>query len=127
MKLPYPDSFFDAVIDIECIYANSLNDTLIILSEIHRVLKPRGMIFSKTFATGMSGEDNAKSLMDEPNTYIEMLEGPLRDDYGIIRLTPENQIEKIYHLFKDLKYDYVTRTDKNRSNIINEWIIQGIK
>tara|TARA_B110000003_G_scaffold148947_1_gene149962 strand:+ start:311 stop:976 length:666 start_codon:yes stop_codon:yes gene_type:complete len=127
MKLPYPDGFFDAVIDIECIYANSLNDTSIILGEIHRVLKNRGMIFSKTFATGMSGEDTAKKLTDEPNTYIEMPDGPLRDDYGIIRLTPENEIGKIYHLFKDLKFDSVIRTDKNRSNIIPEWLIQGIK
>jgi ubiquinone/menaquinone biosynthesis C-methylase UbiE len=127
MKLPYPDSFFDSVIDIECIYANSLDDTSIILSEIHRVLKPRGMIFSKTFATGMSGEDTGISLIDEPNTFIEMLDGPLRDDYGFIRLTPENEIAKIYHLFKDLQYDSVTRSDKNRSNVITEWVIQGIK
>jgi SAM-dependent methyltransferase len=127
MNLPYPDSFFDAVIDIECIYANSLHDTKIILSEIHRVLKPSGNIFSKTFATGMSGENTAISLLNELHTYIEMPDGPLRDDYGIIRLTSENEIPEIYHLFNDLQYDLITRTDKNRSNKISEWAIQGIK
>ena len=117
MKLTYPDNYFDAVIDIECIYANSLSDTSIILKEIYRVLKPKGSIFSKTFSTGMSGEDTGISLIDEPNTYVEMLDGPLRDDYGIIRLTSEKEIAEIYHLFKDLQYDSVTRTDKNRTKI----------
>ena len=127
MKLPYPDGFFDSVIDVECIYANSLKDTKVILSEIYRVLKPSGTIFSKTFATGMSGESTGTRLIDEFNTFITMPDGPLRADYGIIRLTSEDEILKIYNLFSDLRYDLVTRTDKRQSNIIPEWVIQGIK
>ena len=38
-----------------------------------------------------------------------------------------SQITKIYHLFRNLEYDFITRTDKNRSNKLSEWIIQGIK
>lgn len=42
MALPYDDASFDSVIDIECLYANSLADTKKIISEIHRVLRPGG-------------------------------------------------------------------------------------
>ena len=127
MSLPYPDSKFDAVIDVECIYANSLKDTSLILDEVYRVLKPGGLIFSKTFSSGMSGERTAVALDGEPNTFLEMPDGPLRKDYGIIRLTSENEITKIYHLFSNLEYDLTTRTDRNRSKELLEWIIQGVK
>ena len=127
MNLPYDDHTFDAVLDVECIYANSLKDSSIILEEIHRVLKLNGLIFSKTFSSEMSGQETATSLEDEPNTFIKMPDGPLRDDYGIIRLTAEDEIKDIYHLFNDLQYDFISRTDRNRSNVIHEWVIQGRK
>ena len=75
----------------------------------------------------MIGEDSAKSLINEPHTYVKMTDGPLRDDYRIIRLTDESEITKIYHLFRNIEYDLITRTDKNRSNKLSEWVIQGIK
>lgn len=127
MDLPYKNSFFDAVIDIECIYANSLKDTALILSEVHRVLKPGGLLFSKTFGDEMSGRETAVEAEDEPNTYLSMPDGPLRDDYGIIRLTSESQIKNIYSIFSDIKYDYIYRSDADRSKVIPEWLIQAKK
>jgi SAM-dependent methyltransferase len=127
MKLPYSDSTFHAVLDVECIYANSLADTSVILDEVYRVLKPGGWIFSKAFSTGMSGENTGLIMEGEPHTYIEMPDGPLRKDYGIIRLTSEEEIPKIFHQFSNIEYDVITRTDKNRTRKLSEWIIQGRK
>lgn len=127
MNLPYADSYFDAVIDIECIYANTLEDSLIILKEIHRVLKNKGLFFSKTFGDGMSGKETAIRHKTESNTYLNMPDGPLREDYGIIRLTAEHQINEIYSLFSDIQYDYIQRSDFNRSHVIPEWVIQAKK
>jgi len=127
MNLPYPDLEFDAIIDVECISANSLVDSEKILNEIYRVLKPGGVIYSKTFSTGMSGEKTATSLKNEPHTYISMPDGPISQDFGVLRLVDEGEIKNIYHLFKNLQYDLITRTDKNRSDKLSEWVIQGIK
>lgn len=124
MCLPYEDSVFDAVIDVECIYANTLADTEVILREIHRVLKPGGLFYSKTFSIGMSGESTGERLDDEPNTFLKMPDGPLRSDYGIIRLTSKNEISEIYQQFSDIEIDYILRTDKNSSRQLKEWIIQ---
>jgi ubiquinone/menaquinone biosynthesis C-methylase UbiE len=127
LNLPYDDAMFDAVLDVECLYANSLVDTSVILKEIYRVLKPGGLIYSKTFSVGMSGEKTGLRMTEEPNTFLEMPDGPLHKEYGIIRLTSEKEIPKIYHLFSEIEYDYISRTDKNRSKEILEWVIQGRK
>jgi ubiquinone/menaquinone biosynthesis C-methylase UbiE len=127
MKLPYSDSTFHAVLDVECVYANTLSDAAAILDEVYRVLKPGGWIYSKAFSTGMSGENTGLRMDGEPNTFVAMPDGPLHKEYGIIRLTSEEEIPKIFQQFKDIEYDLITRTDKNRSLNLSEWIIQGRK
>ncbi len=68
MRLPYEDGFFDLVLDVECIYANSMKDSRVILSEIERVLKLGGHFFSKTFMTGTYGDGKGRTLPGEPNS-----------------------------------------------------------
>tara|TARA_X000000368_G_C23023846_1_gene709268 strand:+ start:365 stop:1036 length:672 start_codon:yes stop_codon:yes gene_type:complete len=127
MKLPYEKSYFDAVIDVECIYANSLEDANLILQEIHRVLKPGGLLFSKTFGDKMSGQETATEVEGEKGTFLKMPDGPLRDGYGIIRLTSESQIEDLYAMFDEISYDYLYRTDSGGIKIVPEWIINAKK
>ena len=127
MKLPFDNESFDCVVDVECIYANSLEDTKIILNEVYRVLKNGGCFYSKTFATGMTGEETAIKLDGENFTYLEMPDGPLRKDYGIIRLTDESEIAQLYSDFSNLQYDYITRSDLNRTKYIKEWIVYVTK
>lgn len=127
MNLPYGEGIFDAVIDVECIYANTLVDSHKIIAECHRVLKPGGWLYSKTFATGMSGEKAAEKLPGEPHTYVRMPDSPLHSDYGIIRLTSREEIPSLYGLFEDLKVDYIERSQDNQNTILKEWIITGRK
>ncbi len=105
---------FDAVIDVECIYANSLADSRKIIAECHRVLKPGGWIYSKTFATGLSGEETAEALPGEPHTYVRMPDAPLHSDYGIIRLTSREEIPVLYGAFSELEVDYGERSRETR-------------
>ena len=127
MMLPFDNECFDCIIDVECIYANSLKDSKVILNEVYRVLKKGGWFYSKTFATGMSGEETAIKLDGENFTYLEMPDGPLRKDYGIIRLTDESEIAQLYSDFSNLQYDYITRSDLNRTKYIKEWIVYVTK
>ena len=122
-NIPYKNDFFDAVIDIECVYANNLESTKKIINEVYRVLKNNGYFFSKTFMTGMSGSETGTRLNGEKNTFLEMKDSPLHNQYGLIRLTSEEEISKIYGKFQKVNWDYTYRTDNNMKDKIGEWLI----
>ena len=126
-KIPFADESFDCVLDIECIYANNLVDSKQIIQEIHRVLKPGGTLFSKTFMTGTYGDGNGTLLAGEPHTYVEISEGVFHKGYGIIRLTAEEQIPELYGIFNSIEYDYAIRSDNNRKFEVKEWVIHCTK
>lgn len=123
VALFYPDQSFDCVIDLECMYANSLADSRRIVAEAHRVLKPGGLFFSKTFMTGTSGEATAIKMTGESNTYLSVPNGPFNAGYGIIRLTAEDEIPGLYGIFSRIEWDHVIRTDRNRRYVVREWLI----
>jgi len=123
IKLPFKDNHFDCVVDIECIYANNYSDSRKIIAEIHRILKPGGKFFSKTFMTGTSGDGKGKRLDGEENTYIGFDQGAFRNDCQLTRFTAEKEIPELYSAFNILSIDYVILTEKNRQIEIKEWII----
>ena len=127
MTLPYEDSSFDLVVDVECIYANDLNDSQAIIAECVRVLTPGGIMFSKTFMSNLSGTQSGEHLPQEPLTFTRLPDSPLRGDYGIVRLTSEDQIPILYGALERLVWDSVVRTDRDRTSTIGEWIISGRK
>jgi len=120
---PFADEIYDCVIDIECLYANSMASTRQSLAEIHRMLKPGGWLFSKTFKTGTSGDGDGERLEGEANTWVRLKSGPLHSDYGPIRFTAEDEISDLYASFSQINYDYVIRSDRNRSMVVHEWLI----
>ena len=123
LNLPYADNFFDCVLDIECIYANSYKDSELIMQEIKRVLVPDGLFFSKTFMSGTYGDGNGEKLQGEANTYLNIEKGGFNQGYGIIRLTSEEEISKLYGVFQVKNVDYIIRSDNNRAHEIKEWLI----
>ncbi|MBF0504244.1 MAG: class I SAM-dependent methyltransferase [Candidatus Omnitrophica bacterium] len=123
IKLPFEDDYFDCVVDIECIYANSYGDSKKIIREIRRTLKPGGKLFSKTLMSGTSGDGKGQRLEGEENTYIEFDEGAFRRDGRLTRFTAEKEIGDLYNEFNMVSLDYSVRTEKNREIEIKEWLI----
>jgi len=120
-NLPYDSNFFDAVIDNECIYSNTIPDTNLILQNIHRVLKPDGLFFSRTFSGDMYVGNDAQQI-----GYLEFKEatdGPIAHT-GYFRLMDKQGIENLYgkyfHIQSIDKMDY---TRNNGTTMISEWII----
>lgn len=127
MHLPWPRGYFDAVLDVECVYANSLADSRRIIEECHRVLKEGGVFFSKCFATGTTGEGSGLRIEGEPHTWRDLTEGPFNSGYGIIRFTEEDEIPRLYAGFEPLVWDYILRSDNGGRTLCKEWIISGRK
>jgi len=124
IKLPYENNFFDCVIDIECIYANTFADSIKIIEEICRVLKPGGNFFSKTFMEGMVKPGEGTLLKGEQHTYQSITtSGPLSAKVGIQRLTSENDIARLYSVFTIESIDYLIRSEENRNYEVREFLI----
>lgn len=119
--LPYEDFYFDAAIDVECLYANSKADAEKILSEINRVLKDGGLFYSRTFAEDMYiGKSNKKIAEME---YVDVSDGPMAGR-GLARLSSKEQVEALYgKLFTIMSIDSLVTTFNNGSIKVSEWNI----
>jgi SAM-dependent methyltransferase len=121
ISLPYESDCFDLVIDLECLYANSGDNTDCILQQIKRVLKDGGLFFSLTFTDKMYIGKFSKKL--GRLEYSEISDGPLAGK-GFVRLMDRHSIEKLYGKHFDIiSVDRVERTDRNGSVEICEWVI----
>ena len=122
--IKYKNNYFDAVIDSECLTCNSLNKTVDIMSEIYRVIKPKGKFISVAFATdskvGSLESENKKKL-------IKPKVGPLSIGQTV-RLINKDDIENLYKKFFDIEsYEIMQRTTNNRKYNIVEYVVNCVK
>ena len=124
ISVPYPENYFDAVIDIEAITHNSFEDSIKIYNESFRVLKESGKIFSRTFANGTWGEATGKRL---GNSAWKVNAGPMKNHCNFIRFTKKKQIKVLFQKFKLTNVEKISFSLKNQKYKINEWLIYGKK
>jgi len=74
-KLPYQDSFFDAIISIRVVNHGKIEDIRKLIKEMERILKPKGLIFVTTIKSEKSKKGRWKYKQVAPRTIIP-LSGP---------------------------------------------------
>ena len=121
--LPYPKHYFDAVIDNECLAHNPRKNTEKILKEIQRVLKPNGLLYSRTFTSQVYIGLTQKKI--GPLEYTHVSDGPFANR-GFVRLMDKKGIKELYgQFFKIFSMDRLEYTQNNQEMKISEWIITG--
>jgi SAM-dependent methyltransferase len=123
-ELPYPDNYFDCVVDLVCLMCNDYNDTKKIIEEVYRVLKKGGRFFSYTPQVGCWGYGIGVPVGH--NTYKNSSEGPFAH-MGTVRFSSEEDILDLYSVFSPLSFDFLHRSVDNRKKIISFWILSGKK
>ncbi|MGE8006513.1 class I SAM-dependent methyltransferase [Lysinibacillus sp. NPDC093216] len=121
--IPYENDFFDAVIDNESICINSFEESNKIFSEIYRVLKSNGKIFTKTFANGSWGEGTGEKV--GYNSWI-VSEGPLKGT-GYCRFSTKEDVLDLLNNFQIEEFEYITRSYQNGEHEIKEWVVVASK
>jgi SAM-dependent methyltransferase len=120
-NIPYSDSFFDGVIDNECLYCNSLENTRKILGEIKRVMKTGGLFYSRTFTNDMDIGCTQTKIRDFE--YDNISDGPFANK-GFTRLINRDGIKELYgQFFHIVSIDRLISTINNQETVISEWII----
>lgn len=124
-RLPWQDASFDVVVDIFALYANPLALIEQALSEVARVLKPGGLLYSKLWGTGTTGFGEGIRL--EPGTFDAIPRGPCRD-MGITHFfTPDEVRATFGKHFQPVALDVVNRSDVAAHQQIEEFHCQFAK
>jgi ubiquinone/menaquinone biosynthesis C-methylase UbiE len=119
-KIDYPDKFFDVVIDIGGIVCNDIKSQIKIFSEIYRILKPNGKLFSMMIAKGTWGYGSGDEI--EKDTFINVKEGP-HVGHGLIHFADEEEVKNLLHKFRDVKIECSQRTENNQKDKIIHLVI----
>lgn len=122
-QLRWPDGSFDAVIDSEAVYCNDFEDSCRIYREMHRVTKPGGKLFVRTFATGCWGDGIGTSV--GARRYIADA-GPMAGK-GPSRFTAEDELAELLGPWTITEVNLITRSLDAQQQVIREWIVEAEK
>ena len=123
MKLKWPDATFDALIDSEAVYCNDFEESCRIYREMHRVTKPGGKLFVRTFATGCWGDGIGTAV--GTRRYIADA-GPMAGK-GPSRFTAEEELVELLGPCKINEVNLITRSLDAQRQVIREWVIEAEK
>lgn len=123
-SLPWADESFDAIIDVEALYANLMANIRDSIAEVRRTLKPGGLFFGKMFGTQTTGSDSGEML--EHGTMRNPRIGPCAGN-DISHFFMREEFDELFHGFKELYVDYTHRTDHNGAVNIFEWLVVARK
>lgn len=122
-ELSWPDVHFDAVIDSEAVYCNDEAESRAIYREMHRVTKPGGRLFVRTFATGTCGEGTGERL--GPRRWAADV-GPLAGK-GPSRFTALEELANLLGPWRIVEVNLITRSLDAQRAEVREWIVEGVK
>lgn len=122
--LPWKNETFDAVIDIEAVYANQMATIRSCISETHRVLKPNALFFGKMFGDKTTGYKTGNPLADE--TSLDPTEGALAG-FGLCHFFTEEELRELFAPFSALSLDWVHRSENKSTQNSFEWLVTAQK
>lgn len=123
IKLPYADNFFDAVIECASLQHNKLGQIKKIISEMKRVLKPGGYIFSWCKAKQDSLFKEGKEI--EKNTFD--IKNSAETPDTIIHFFSERELRLLWKQFSDIKIEYTERTINDMTRKVSHFIVSAKK
>ena len=98
-NMPFKDNFFDAIIAIYALQHNTLAGLKRTISELERVLKPKGILIATLISTKDPRYGTGKEF--EPNTFTS-LEDPTESDVPH-HFSDEKEVRKLFSKFDLIK------------------------
>jgi len=126
VALPYREESFDGVIDVAAIQHNKSESIITIMKEIHRVLKPRGKLFSMLIKRGSWGYGKGRKI--EPCTFTSIPAGPLAGK-GKVHFFSKQEIVALLRAtgFHKSGIEISSRTKNNMRRIVAYYVVSAEK
>jgi SAM-dependent methyltransferase len=122
-RLPYPDGFFDAVLDVVAVCYSGFDDARQVYAELARVTKPGGRLFSRTFARGCWGEGTGEHA--GPDMWV-CAEGHLKG-FGATRFTDASQVPALLEGWTVERVERASLTEGGGAHEIRHLLVYGSK
>lgn len=119
-SLPWPDSYFDGVIDNASMYANRFEDCKRIVSEVRRVLKPGGVFLSVSFTDRSWGWGLGNEV--EHGGFTAVSAGPFMGK-GFSLMLGRAQLAELFRDFQRVTVDRVSHTLGAEAHTIEMWVV----
>jgi len=103
MKLDFPDSYFDAVIDVCALQCNDIKNAPTIIAEVGRVLNPEGRVFSMLVARGSWA-------------------GPYVNQ-GHVHFYELDEVRQLFSGFHDLAIEVSERSENSMKDRVVHWVV----
>ena len=123
-KLPWPDETFDGVIENLSLYTNRRVRIKQAVSEIRRVLKPKGKFQSCWFNRETWGYGLGNEV--EPGGFENITEGPLRDR-GFCLFVREDDVREFLSGLTIESIETASWSMQNRSKLVSELVVVATK
>ncbi len=127
LNITYSEETFDAVIDSAMIASNTSTNVITILKNFNKILRKGGKVFSTAlFEVGMYGYGTGEKI--EEHTFRNIEKGNVAN-IGTIHFFDRNQIIDYWTQggFKNIKIDYITRTDFGGETEVRYFIVEAEK
>jgi len=123
-SLPWPNEYFDGVVDNASLCHTSWNVAQAAVGEILRVLRPGGRLFSSSFTNQTWGFGTGDQV--GPLTYTNIPEGPFANK-GLVRFMDREHVQILYCGFEDRTIEMSVYTLEQMQHRIENWVFTGRK
>lgn len=124
VELPWPDGYFDGIVDNAAIYSNPFSQCQRAVAEAWRVLKPGGRFLSVSLTNETWGYGLGKEV--ERNTFRNISAGPLQDR-GLALFMDRQQVDELFALFAEVRIEKATWTVDEMRHLVDWWVVESRK
>lgn len=120
LELPWPDGVFDFAQETHCLYCNDAATTSRIVAEVHRVLKPGGIFFSRTPAEDCWGASLGRP--EGKGAWRDAPDGPFAN-MGLARFLYREDAPALYAPFTVTAVEKTATTLDDGAHTLSSYIV----
>lgn len=118
IALPFPDGYFDAIIDCAAVQHNKTNEIIKIFNEFYRVLKKGGKIFSLCKSTKDSLNGIGRRVESRTFYFNKRLEADVT-----IHFFTKAELKSLLGKYREIEIEYTMRTIDRMQRKIAHYVI----